>query len=406
MTRPNGSIVRRNGQWCYRFSYDDNGTRRQRSRQGFTTKDLAHRALVAELAKIHQNATVDSTDTVGEYLTAWLDRLSKSGTVKRSTVVARAGHLNRYVIPRIGQIQLNKLRPQHVAALYADLVNAGRIHNAKSLGLSAKSVRDIGSTLVKALNDAVKFELLNRNVAKGVEMPRYEKPDITPYDESQVRQLLEHANRTGDYFAPIWRLLIVSGMRRGELCGLKWSDVDTVGGTITISETRLNVDGQIIIESPKTRQSRRTVSLDGGTIGELAKFHNLQNDAKARLGSWHSSYVLTDLDGQPVNPDRVSRLFKRACANAGLPVPRLHDTRHTAVTLGISSGVPIHVVAGRVGHANVTTTLNTYSHFLPRADKLAADVIGAAINEPVDLDAHETRTKLDKRLETTRTQPA
>lgn len=402
MTRPNGSVTRRNGQWCYRYSYDDNGTRRFKSSQGHATKDLAQRALVVELVKIHQNATVDSTDTVAQYLTAWLDRLAKSGTVKHTTVVARTGHLNRYVIPRIGQIQLNKLKPQHVAALYADLVNAGRINNAKSSGLSAKSVRDIGSTLVKALNDAIKFELLNRNVAKGVELPRYEKPDITPYDESQVRQLLEHANRTGDYFAPIWRLLIVSGMRRGELCGLKWSNVDMVDGTITISETRLNVDGQIIVESPKTRQSRRTVSLDSGTIGELAKFHNLQDDAKIRLGSWHSDYVLTDLDGQPVNPERVSRLFKRACANAGLPVPRLHDTRHTAVTLGISSGVPIHVVAGRVGHANVTTTLNTYSHFLPRADKLAADVIGAAINEPIDLDATETRAQLNIETRTKR----
>ena len=402
MTRPNGSVTRRNGQWCYVYSYDDNGTRRQKRRQSFATKDLAQRALVAELSKIHQNATIDSTDTVAQYLTAWLDRLAKSGTVKRTTVVARTGHLNRYVIPRIGQIQLNKLKPQHVAALYADLVNAGRINNTKSSGLSAKSVRDIGSTLVKALNDAIKFELLNRNVAKGVELPRYEKPDITPYDEAQVRQLLEHANRTGDYFAPIWRLLIVSGMRRGELCGLKWSNVDMVDGTITISETRLNVDGQIIVETPKTRHSRRTVSLDSGTIGELAKFHNLQDDAKIRLGSWHSDYVLTDLDGQPVNPERVSRLFKRACANAGLPVPRLHDTRHTAVTLGISSGVPIHVVAGRVGHANVTTTLNTYSHFLPRADKLAADVIGAAINEPVDLDAAATRAQLNDQAVTKR----
>lgn len=402
MTRPTGSIKRRNGQWCYVYSYDDNGKRRQKRRQGFATKDLAQRALVAELSKIHQNATVESTDTVAQYLTAWLDRLSKSGTVKRTTVVARTGHLNRYVIPRIGDIHLNKLKRQHVAALYADLLNGGRINNAKSSGLSAKSVRDIGSTLVKALNDAVSFDLLNRNVAKGVELPRYQKPDITPYDETQVRQLLEHANRTGDYFAAIWRLLIVSGMRRGELCGLKWSSVDMVGGTITICETRLNVDGRILVESPKTRQSRRTVSLDAGTVDELAKFRNLQDDAKVRLGSWHSEYVMTDLDGQPVNPERVSRLFKRACASAGLPVPRLHDTRHTAVTLGISSGVPIHVVAGRVGHANVTTTLNTYSHFLPRADKLAADVIGSAVNEPVNLDAAETRAQLDAETVTKR----
>jgi len=395
VTRPTGCITRRNGRWCYKYSYDDNGKRRQKRRQGFATKDMAQRALVAELSKIQQNATIDTTDTVAQYLTAWLDRSNKSGTIKRSTVVARTGDLNRYVIPRIGHIKLSELKPQHVAAMYADLVANGRINNAKSSRLSAKSVRNIGSTLVKALNDAVKFELLNRNVAKSVEMPRYEKPDITPYDESQVRQLLEHANRTGDYFAPIWRLLFVSGMRRGELCGLKWSDVDTVGGTITISETRLTVAGQTLVESPKTRQSRRTVSLDAGTISELVKFRNLQDDAKTRLGSWHSAYVLTDLDGQPVNPDRVSRVFKRACAKAGLPVPRLHDTRHTAVTVGISSGVPIHVVAGRVGHANVTTTLNTYSHFLPRADKLAADVIGAAVNDPVNLDAAETRAKLD-----------
>ena len=401
--RPLGSIYRRNNSWGFQYSYDDNGTRRTKSRQGFTTKVKAQDALVEKLSTLNRGEIVSSTDTLADYLTNWLNLLRDSGTVKRSTVHARSSHIHSYIVPCIGTIRLDKLKAEHVAKMYAELVNNGRKNKRRSAGLSPKTVRDIGSTLVRALNDAVKFEQLSKNVAAKVSLPRYERPEITPYDEIQVRQLLEHANRTGDYFAPIWRLLIASGMRRGELCGLKWSDVDMLNGTIEINETRLKVDGMLIIETPKTRKSRRTTSLDSGTINALAKFRDIQDDAKARLGSWHSNYVVTDLDGQAINPDRLSRLFKRACANAGLPVPRLHDTRHTSVTLGLSSGVPIHVIAGRVGHANVTTTLNVYAAFLPRADKLAADVIGAVMNPVVDLDAYETRTKLDETLETTET---
>jgi integrase len=396
MTRPNGSLFRRNGKWGYVYSYDDNGTRRQRKRQGFTTKDKAQRELVENLANLNRVDIIESTDTLGEYLTVWLDLLGKSGNVKYSTVRARRDHIKNYLVPQLGHIRLNELKHDHVANMYAELVANGRKNkNTKhGDGLSPKSVRDIGSTLVRALNDAIKSDKLIRNVASKVQLPRYERPDITPYDELQVRELLEHANRTGDYFAPVWRLLIASGMRRGEICGLKWCDVNMYDGTIAINETRLTVDGKVVTETPKTRKSRRVTSLDPGTITELAKFRNAQDDAKARLGSWHSPYVVTDLDGQPINPDRLSRLFKRACVKAGLPMPRLHDTRHTSVTLGMSAGVPIHVLSGRVGHSNVTTTLNVYSAFLPRADKLAGDVIGATMNPVVDLDSPETRTQL------------
>ena len=124
--------------------------------------------------------------------------------------------------------------------MYAELVSNGRKNKNTKHGdaLSPKTVRDIGSTLVRALNDAIKSDILIRNVASKVQLPRYERSDITPYDESQVRELLEHANRTDDYFAPVWRLLIASGMRRGEICGLKWCDADLLNGTITINDTR------------------------------------------------------------------------------------------------------------------------------------------------------------------------
>lgn len=401
MTRPNGSVFRRNGKWGYRYSYMSNGKSRVKSRQGFATKDKAQRELVENLASLNRVDIIESTDPLGEYLTVWLDLLGKSGNVKRSTVRARRDHIINYLVPHLGHIRLNELKHDHVANMYAELVANGRKNkNAKrGDGLSPKTVRDIGSTLVRSLNDAIKSDKLFRNVASKVQLPRYERPEITPYDESQVRELLEHANRTGDYFAPVWRLLIASGMRRGEICGLKWSDLDMLNGTIAINDTRITIDGKIVNETPKTRKSRRITSLDPGTITELAKFRNAQDDAKTQLGSWHSPYVVTDLDGKPINPDRLSRLFKRACVNAGLPMPRLHDTRHTSVTLGMSAGVPIHVLSGRVGHSNVTTTLNVYSAFLPRADKLAGDVIGATMNSVVDLDAYETRTNLNKLTE-------
>lgn len=124
------------------------------------------------------------------------------------------------------------------------------------------------------------------------------------------------------------------------------------------------------------------MALDSATANALASLHNAQDDAKEKLCGWSSDLVGTDLDGSPIEPDALSRRFQKTAKRAGFPVPRLQDLRHCAAVLMLTQGVPVHVVAGRLGHANPSITLSIYAHFLPSADKLAADVIGDALSSP------------------------
>ncbi|MFM8382884.1 MAG: tyrosine-type recombinase/integrase, partial [Actinomycetota bacterium] len=138
------------------------------------------------------------------------------------------------------------------------------------------------------------------------------------------------------------------------------------------------------VDTPKTKKGRSTISLDGGTVDALARWKDLQETAAASIGAWSSPFVATDLDGRPIQPQAFTRRFQAASKRAGLPIPRLHDGRHTAATLALQAGVPINVVLGRLGHEHVSTTLDVYAAYLPLADREAASRIGHLLTTNVE----------------------
>lgn len=369
-----GTVDKRGHTWRWRFSVTVDGRRHHVSQSGYATKSEARKALTAALAQHDVGSTTTTTRmTTGSYLLGWLDQYRRSQSRKASTVHTTTHLVKAYILPRIGDVPLAKLDADRIANLYADLLDNGRTGACGTTGgLSAKSVRNVAGVLHKALGDAVKRKHLPANPADAVDLPTWRRPDLNVWDERQAATFLTHVEATGDPMSALWRLMLATGLRRGELLGLTWADVDLVDGYLNVARSR----GVAGVDTPKTKKGRRTISLDGGTVDALARWKDQQEVAANTIGAWSSTYVATDLDGRPIQPQAFTRRFQAAAKRAGLPIPRLHDGRHTAATLALQAGVPINVVSGRLGHEHVSTTLDVYAAYLPLADRDAASRIG------------------------------
>lgn len=386
------SVYKRGGSWTYHVAVMVNGKREQHKRGGFATKDEALRAERAKLSEVDGGMRLGAARmTCGDYLQGWLVRYSRAGAVKRGTVVTTSYQVRVHLLPRIGEIPLGKLTRAHVEALAGDLLQDGRVATTGGDGLSPKSVRNVMATLHKALGDAVKNGLLPYNPASDVTLPKIERTETVTWSLQQVEAFLADCEAQRDLLTAAWALALTCGLRRGELCGLRWSDVDLVKGKLLVRQTRLQNRTGVYQDSPKSREALRKVTLTAPAINALARLSDDCEAMQRELGSFGHDYVLVmPDDGRPVQPQYLARhwhkAIKRANANglqrAGieLPMMRLHDARHTHFTNLAELGVPLHAIRARAGHASIVTTETFYVHATEAADERAAltldDVLG------------------------------
>lgn len=396
--------------WEYTFTYTDgSGKRRFKRGKKFRTKADAERAEVEMRFKLNAGEVIAHGEgTVGDFLDLWVTRLEASGSLKPTTLHSYANDLRIYVVPRIGSLPLRKLTPLAISKLYADLLATGRVNRTagKASGLSAKSVRNIGGTLHKALSDGVRWGLFPSNPCDKVDLPRWDRREPKGWDEVETGRFLAHLHNCDPVLYALYRLAFNASLRRGELLGLRWTDIDLLSNAVTIVQTRTVVDGRIIVGTPKSRRSRRTERIDAETANALARLKDLQEQAAANAGgNWHSEYVATDLLGKPFHPLTFTRTFLRYGKELGLPRINMHEVRHTSVFIGELSGVGITTLSGRLGHADPGFTLRTYSPYLKSADALSAEAIGRTFDQSMRLaQLDTTRYKLDTELhETTET---
>lgn len=306
--------------------------------------------------------------TVREYLERWLSD-SVRDTVRRRTYERYESLVRLHLIPSLGRVKLKSLTPAHVRGLYREKLDSG---------LSPRSVLHIHRTLSKALKQAADDGLIPRNAAGPVKPPRPRREEIRPLDPEQVRALFE---ADGEQLEALYVMAVTTGMRRGELLGLKWEDVDLEAGTLQVRRTLSEPKGGWIFEAPKSSKGR-SVRLTRRAISALREHRKRQLEERMqKAGLWQEQgLVFPSSVGTPTSGGNLSRAFKASLERAGLPKStRFHDLRHTCATLLLRQGVNPKYVQELLGHADISLTLNVYSHVLPDMGDAAAGAMDAAL---------------------------
>lgn len=292
--------------------------------------------------------------TVAEYMDRWL-RESARNRLRPKTYEDYVGLTRRHIAPALGHVKLKKLTPLHVQQFYGVKLESG---------LSKRTVEYLHAVLHSALKQAVRWELVPRNVTEAVDPPRPERKERPTFDLDQARLFLQAARDDG--WEALYVLVVQTGMRRGELFGLRWDDVDLDSGWLQVRQA-LAHDGKSF-SLPKTAKGRRRIRLTPETVEALTKHRIGQNRARLRQGSsWQDQgLVFCSSVGTPMNPDNfIKRQYKPLLRRAGLPYIRFHDLRHTFASLMMPNVKNPQIVQEMLGHSRISTTLDIYSHLSP-----------------------------------------
>jgi integrase len=317
--------------------------------------------------------------TFGAYLMAqWLP--GKKLAVATSTYRGYVRKTQLHILPALGRIRLRRLRAHHLEALYDQMLNPTETRP----GLAPKTVYDVHLIIRGAPGDAVRRGLLTRNVALVAHSPNWRsipRVEYRTWTADELQKFLRAA--AGHRLLPAFWLAATTGLRRSELLGLRWHDIDLNRATMSINRGLLAL-GYELHESPgKTRNARRRVDLDPTTIAILQAWRAWQRAEHTAVGVPDSDWVFTAADGQPVHPHAISQAFERIARRAMVPTIRLHDLRHTHATLLINAGVPAKVVSERLGHGKSTFTIETYQHVMPGMQPDAARTFESLITSRV-----------------------
>ena len=308
-----------------------------------------------------------STRLGGFLSDTWLPR--KRAHVRATTAYRYGWMVKNYIVPRLGDVALDALRAEHLDELYTHLLLQG---GRTGQPLAAKTVHEAHLIIRNGLDLAVHRALIDRNVALAVHSPRRRGGGSVVariWSAAELAAFLKSAS--GQRLYPALHLAAHTGMRRGEVAALRWSDLDRKAARVSISRTLQSLGGTPIEFGAKTRTSRRCVDLDKTTIAVLDNWRRrLQRDA---LPHQPDDWMFCNAKGRFLNPESISQLFGRIVDRSGLPHIRFHDLRHTHASLLVASGVPIKVVTERLGHAHPAFTMHTYQHLVPGMSAEAAD---------------------------------
>ena len=382
-----GNIRDREGRYQATYSYTD-GTGRRRLRSAtFDTRTEARAWLTARLAEVGTGRVPDAGAlTVGEYLTDWLGSLGMA-QLEAATVSWYRSAVIRHIIPALGAVKLAKLSAVQIEAFLADKAESGRLDGTGGLG--AASVRRLQVTLHKALDAAVRKGMLATNPVDHADRPKVPLRDVTEnvWTPEQTTAFLEKTKT--NRLAPLWRTACMTGLRRSELAGLQWPDIDFDAGVLSVKRARTQVEGKPILKAPKSAASRRAVDLDTETVAVLKRWKVAQLEERLRAGTaWEpGEWVFTDEIGAPWRPDALTRAFQKAAKAGGLPPTDIKGLRHAHATALLRAGVHPKVVQERLGHSSITITMDTYSSVLPGMQREAVELLASMMESgsaPID----------------------
>jgi integrase len=353
-----GSITKRKGGgWCAQYTVYTAKGRKRKTLYGKTRQEVATK-LAKALSDQQGGLSFDAKNLLlGQYMSLWLADSVKD-TVRLTTYQGYERIVRLHIKPTLGRVKLQNLAPTHLRGLYRERLEAG---------LAPRMVQLIHTTLHKALKEAAADGLVPRNVAGLVRAPRPAGQETNPLTPEQARALLKTAS--SERLAALYVLAVTTGMRQGELLGLKWEDIDLNAGTLRVRRTLSTaIGGGFGFSPPKTAKGRRNIKLPESALSSLRNHREAQLEKRDGItGLWEDhGLVFTTHVGTPISrQDLITRSFKPLLQRAGLPNIRFHDLRHTCATLLLCRGVHAKLVQELLGHATISVTLDTYSHVLP-----------------------------------------
>lgn len=353
--------------------------RRQLRRTVRGTKREAEELLVRLLHERDSGLDQPRTKvTVGEYLDRWLHDYVRFNT-SPATYVQYESLIRRHIRPVIGSFELSRLRPQQVQNLYTRALEG----TGERRPLSASSVTSLHRILREALQYATRWQLISRNPADGAEPPRVSRPSLSVPDGQVVRRLLASAELTP--YGAVVHLALMSGLRRGEVLGLRWEDVDLDAGVLYVRQTLQRLPGRSLeFRRPKTTSSNRSVALSPATVSRLRRHRQNQLEHRLRLGAAYedAGLVFTTPIGSPIDPSNLRRAWLGIQRAAGAQGIRFHDLRHAHATLMLQQGTHPKIVSERLGHSGIRVTMDVYSHVVPGLQAEAAAQLDAFLEAP------------------------
>ena len=365
---------RKDGRWEGRFTVGHDpitGKQIIKSVLGKTQAEVKEKLKKALAESGQVDFTKSGKYTVGIWMDEWFENVAKI-KVRASSHQTYKGYIDNHIKPNIGNIPIEKLTTMDLQKFYRKLLTKGRIERVESKdqpkGLSAKTVRNINQVISSAMDLAVAQKIIPANPTNACALPKIEHQEMQTIPAEQLQAFLQEAKASGVY--EMYYIELATGLRRGELLGLKWQDIDWKNGVIKVRRQVARVDGQIKEAPLKTKNSYRTVTISQQAIEVLKEQKKKSND----------TYVFPSPNGGPISPDSVNNMLKRVLERAGIPKVRFHDLRHTFATIALQNGVDIKTVSGMLGHFSAGFTLDTYAHVTTSAQKEAAQTMGNVLN--------------------------
>lgn len=374
-----GSIRKRSdGRWEGRYvaGHDENGKAIRKNVLGKSQAEVKEK--LRKAIEISQQLDISRSDsyTVEAWCKTWFELYSKPN-IRPSTAEYYRRSIELHTIPNIGDVKLNKLTGRDIQKLYKDLQENGRIRKEqkdKNPGLSNSTVRGIHMMLHNALDRAVKERLILRNPTEDCIIPKIQKQEMQILHPEDMKAYLDAAEQCNAL--PMLYLVLTSGIRKGELVALLWSDLDVEHKTISVSKSAgRNSNGEIFVSTPKTENSVRQISIPQDTVDMLIAEHKKHPDNPYLFPSPRT--------GEMYYPDSVVLLHRRVLKRAGLPHIRFHDLRHTFATLALQNGVDVKTLSCMLGHYDAGFTLRTYTHTNPKMLEEAAATVGQVMAQNI-----------------------
>lgn len=340
-----------------------NGKRKQKWYTVQGDKKDAEKFLTEKLSELDNGIKIDSKNmNVKQYMEYWYNEYCITN-LSPTTYEGYKRNIDKYIVKELGYIKLEELQPLHLQTFY---------NKCYKINLSKKTVLQFHRIIHSALNQAMKWQLVSRNVSDCVQAPKPETYKSNFLDSIQVSKLIKLVEKT-EIYIPVM-IAIATGMRRGEVLGLEWNNVDLNNANIKVVQALYPTKNGLVILPPKSEKSNRIISISPSLVKILKEHKKKQEINKSLLGKeYKGNFVCCNICGQVISPTKLNHIFKKIVSNSDLPPIRFHDLRHSHASLLVSQGVQPKVISDRLGHSNINITMTLYSHVYDATNREVAN---------------------------------